>query len=65
MKWIEHLIGALIVGIILVIVWEYYSGVSISQASEDFFSQFGIGVGLMIAILVIAAILIWTKSSRG
>lgn len=65
MRWIGHLIGALIVGIIIVIVWEYYSGVSISQASEGFFSQFGIGVGLMIAILVIAAILIWTKSSRG
>ena len=65
MRWIGHLAGALIVGIILVIVWEQFSGVSIAQATEDFFAQYGIGAGIMIAILVIAAILIWGKSSRG
>jgi len=65
LRWIGHLLGALVVGIILVIVWEQYSGVSISKAAEDFFAQYGIGAGLMIAILIIAAILIWVKSSRG
>ena len=65
MRWIWHLIGALVVGMILVIVWEQYSGVSISKAAEDFFAQYGIGAGLMIAILIIVALLIWAKSSRG
>lgn len=65
MRWIWHLIGALVVGMILVIVWEQYSGVSISKATEDFFAQYGIGAGLMIAILIIVALLIWTKSSGG
>ena len=65
MRWVWHLIGALVVGMILVIVWEQYSGVSISKAVEDFFAQYGIGAGLMIAILIIVAILIWAKSSRG
>jgi len=65
LKWIGHLIGALVVGVILIIVWEQYSGVSISKASEDFFARYGIGAGLMIAILIIVAIIIWVKSSRG
>jgi len=64
-RWIGHLLVALVVGIIAVIVWEQYSGVSISKAMEDLFAQQGIGTGLMIAILIIIAILLWAKSSRG
>jgi hypothetical protein len=65
LRWIGHLVGALIVGIIVIIVWEQYSDVSISKASEDFFARYGIGAGLMIAILIIIAIVVWIKSSRG
>jgi hypothetical protein len=65
LRWIVHLLGALIVGIILIIVWEQYSGVSISKMSEDFFARYGIGAGLMLAILIIVAIAIWVRSSRG
>jgi len=65
LKWKWHLISALVVGIILIIIWEQYSGVSISKASEDFFAKYGIGTGLMIAILIIIAIILWIRSSRG
>jgi hypothetical protein len=65
LRWIGHLLGALIVGIIVIVVWESYSGVSISETVGNFFANIGIGAGAMIAILVIAAILIWAKSSRG
>lgn len=65
MRWIEHLLGAVLVGILGVILWEQFSGVSISQKAIEIFQRFGIGPGLMIATLAIVALAIWAKSSSG
>jgi hypothetical protein len=65
MRWIEHLLGALVVGILGVIIWEQFSGVSISQKVMVIFSEFNVGPGLAIAILAIVAFAIWAKSSSG
>jgi len=65
MRWITHLMGAAFAGIVSVILWEQFSGVSISQESVGIFAKLDIGPGLMIAILVLVALLVWTKSSRG
>ena len=65
MRWIMHLVGAGFAAIFAVIIWEQFSGVSISQKVMEFFSEFNIGPGLAIAILAIAALVIWAKSSSG
>jgi len=65
MRWGEHLIGALIVGIIGVVIWEHFFGVSISQQIMKIFSEFNIGSGLAIAVLFIIALVIWAKASSG
>jgi len=65
MRWGEHLIGALIVGIIGVVIWEHFFGVSISQQILKIFSKFNIGSGLAIAVLFIVALVIWAKASNG
>lgn len=65
MRWIEHLIGAAVAAILVVIIWEQFSGVSISQKAMEIFRGFGMGPGLMIAILLITALVVWTKSSSG
>lgn len=65
MRWIGHLLGALVVGILGVIIWEQFSGVSISQKVMVIFSEFNVGPGLAIAILAIVAFAIWAKSSSG
>lgn len=57
--------GALIVGIIGVVIWEHFSGVSISQQTMKIFSEFNIGPGIAIAILFIVGLAIWAKSSSG
>jgi len=63
MRWIGHLLGALLVGVIVIVLWEQFSGVSISQEVSKIFSGFGVGPGLMIAILALAALIIWARSS--
>lgn len=65
MRWIAHLLGAAIAGILAVIIWEQFSGISISQWATTIFTRFDIGPGLMIAILALAAFAIWAKSSSG
>jgi len=65
MRWIMHLAGAGFAAILATIVWEQFAGVSISQKVIEFFSKFDIGPGLAIAILAIAALVIWAKSSSG
>lgn len=65
MRWVGHLLGALFVGVIVIIVLEEYFGVSISRVVSDFFASYGIGAGLMIAILIVVAVLLWWRSSRG
>jgi len=65
MRWIVHLLGASLAAILAVIIWEQFSGVSVSQRAVKIFSEFGIGSGLMIAILAILALAIWAKSSSG
>lgn len=65
MRWIMHLLGAAFAGMLAVIIWEQFSGVSISRRAVDLFSNFNIGPGLMIAILAITALAIWAKSSSG
>jgi len=65
MRWIMHLVGAAIAGILGIVIWEQFSSVSISQRFVEVFSEFGIGPGLMIAVLAILALAIWAKSSSG
>jgi hypothetical protein len=49
--------------VIVIVLCEQFSGVSISQEASKIFSGFGVGPGLMIAILALAALIIWAKSS--
>ena len=65
MRWIIHLMGAAIVGMFVVVIWEQFSGVSISQRFVEAFSKVGIGPGLMIAVLVVLTFALWAKSSSG
>jgi len=57
--------GAAIAGILAVVIWEQFSGISISQRFVDFFSELGMGPGLMIAVLAVLAFALWAKSSSG
>ena len=65
MRWIIHLMGAAFAGMIAIVIWEQFSGVSISQRIMELFSRFDIGPGLAIAILFLVGLAVWAKSSSG
>ena len=63
MKWGEHLLGAIIVGIILVLIYEIYTGETFAGLLQEPISKYG--AGLVLAILILLVLIIWSKSSRG
>jgi len=65
MRWVIHLLVAGLAAMLAMVVWEQFSGVSISQEIMSMFARFDIGPGLAIGILAIAALALWAKSSSG
>ena len=63
MRWGRHLYTVLLVGIILVLIYEIYTGVSLAEAFQGLISKFG--PGLVLAILISLALIGWSKASRG
>lgn len=65
MRWLSHLLVALVVGVILVILWEIYFGASISTTVMEFAGNYGVGISLLVGILILLVIGLWWKTSRG
>jgi hypothetical protein len=63
MRWGHHLLTALLVGIILVLIYEIYTGVSLAEAFQEPISK--LGAGMFLALLIFVALIAWVQASRG
>jgi uncharacterized membrane protein len=63
MRWGSHLIFALIVGAILIGIWEIYTNSNLGDELQRTFP--GTDVGTILALLLLVALVLWWRASRG